>query len=70
MNLLTAKKFASINAAAAAEAAKKKNFCEVYAIARPILQFLSTFFIVPAKVKSIIVSLIVVGDMQCPKAKF
>ena len=68
MNLFNAKKFASQNAAAAAEAAQKRNFCDVYKIARPILSFLSTFFIIPGKIRQIIVSLIAVADMQCPQA--
>lgn len=66
MTLSEINKHASINFIESEKAVKENNINKVFAIARPILVFLSTFFLVPKKVRLIISHLVEVLDMLHP----
>jgi hypothetical protein len=66
MNLKEVNKHANINWLECEKARSENNTKKVFHIARPILIFLSTFFIVPKKVRLIISHLIEVLDTIIP----
>ena len=66
MTLNEINKHASINFIESEKAVKENNINKVFAIARPILVFLSTFFLLPKKVRLIISHLVEVLDMLHP----
>jgi len=63
MNLLEVKKYAESQEIQSALATSQKDTARVYEIARPIIAFLSGFFIVPRKVRAILNDLLTVLDL-------
>ena len=68
MNLKEITEHANNNWLESEKATSEKNTEKVFYIARPILVFLSNFFIVPKKVRLIISHLVEVLDMLHPNA--
>ena len=66
MNIIEIKQHAEINYISSALATEKKDLKKVFTIARPILVFLSNFFLIPKKVRLIISHLIEVLDAITP----
>jgi hypothetical protein len=44
-----------------------EKICEIYQKVRPILEFLSTFFIIPKKWKAVILAFMATMDQLCPQ---
>lgn len=63
MTLLQIKKYAESQEFNSLLATSQKDVARVYEIARPIIEFLSGFFIVPKKVRAILKNLLHVLDM-------
>lgn len=66
MNINEVRQHANINWLESEKATQQKNAQKVYSIARPILVFLSNFFIIPKKVRLILSHLIEVLDTIKP----
>ena len=66
MNIFEIKRHAEDNVVQSAQATEKKDFKTVFTIARPILVFLSNFFLIPNKVRVIISHLIEILDTLTP----
>lgn len=60
MNLTELKQHAQINFFESQKAVQDKNIVKVLSIAKPIIQFLSTFFIIPKKIRSILNDLLII----------
>jgi len=68
MNLKEVNEHANLNWLECQKATSEKNTEKVFYIARPILVFLSNFFIVPKKVRVILSQLVEVLDMIHPNS--
>lgn len=63
MNLTQIRQHANSNFLESQKALNDKNIKKVFSIARPILVFCASFFIIPKKVRSILSDLIAVMDI-------
>lgn len=63
MNLSEINQHAELNFLESAKAVSENNHQKVFIIARPILVFLSNFFIIPKKVRGILGHLVEVMDL-------
>jgi len=63
MNLVQIKLHAEANFLESKKAVQNKNIKKVFSIAKPILEFCSTFFLIPKKVRMILADLLAIMDI-------